>query len=96
MNQKELLQTLADRTHLPKSAILSVLRTTADVAAEALTDGREGALTLPGLGKLVARRSASRRLKILGTDEYRIVGGHRRAKFLPSGAFRESVRGELP
>lgn len=96
MNQKELVRTLANVTGLPQAAILDVLRTAADVVAITLGDDREKSVTLPGFGKFVARRSASRRMKIFGTEEYRIVGGQRRAKFLPSGAFQEAIRREAP
>lgn len=96
MNQKALVQTISRLTHLPQVAIIDVLRTAADVVATNLGHDLEKSVTLPGFGKFVARRSASRRMKIFGTDEYRIVGGQRRAKFLPSGAFQEAVRGESP
>lgn len=58
MNQKELIDAIADKTGMPKKAIDDVLKAQADIAtAELYTDGE---VTLPGLGKLTVKVRAAR------------------------------------
>lgn len=93
MNQKELVQAIARLTHLPKVAISDVLRTAGELVSETLSG--DESVSVPGFGKFKAQRSATRSMKMLNSDEVRVVGGRRRARFLPSQEFQATVRGEF-
>ena len=93
MNQKEIIQSIANLIGLPKRAIQDVLETASDVVAETLAEGSED-VTLAGFGKFKSTRRALRRI-VLPNGEERQVGGKRVARFVPAAKFRARVNGEI-
>jgi DNA-binding protein HU-beta len=94
MNQKELIQTIANLSGLPRVAIREILCTAGDVVAETLAEGAED-VALPGFGKFRSIRRAPRLMRLPPLGEQRLVAGKRVGKFFASESFRKRVNGEI-
>ncbi len=93
MNATELLQTIQNITRIPKATAKEVLETAAEVIAEALREGDEASVKLPGFGTFKARTGKTRvmQLNLRDPEQSRLVGGHRRARLIPAKTFRDRV-----
>jgi nucleoid DNA-binding protein len=94
MNSAELLQTLCNLTKIPKPAIREVLETAGELVAEVIHTGGED-VSVPGFGKFKPVTSPIRlqHLNFRDPPDIRLVGGKRRARFVPSKTFQEGVAG---
>ena len=94
MKSAELLQTLCNLTKIPKPTLREVLETAGELVAEVIHTGAED-VSVPGFGKFKPVTSPTRvqQLGFRDPTETRIVGGKRRARFVPSKVFREGVAG---
>lgn len=95
MNSAELLQTICNLTKIPRSAIREVLETAGELVAEVIHTGGED-VSVPGFGKFkpVTSKTRVQQLGFRDPPETRVVGGKRRARFVPSKVFREGVAGD--
>lgn len=59
MNKTELVETIAQRTDLPKSSVTAVLDTFEDIAGDVVAKGKE-ALTIPGFLKFEQTQRSAR------------------------------------
>lgn len=93
MNATELLQTLQNITRIPKATAKEVLETAAEIVAEALREGDEASVKLPGFGTFKARTGKTRvmQLNLRDPEQSRLVGGHRRARLILAKTFRDRV-----
>lgn len=94
MNATELLQTLQNITRIPKATAKEVLETAAEIVAEALREGDEASVKLPGFGTFKARTGKVAdilQLNLRDPEQSRLVGGHRRARLILAKTFRDRV-----
>jgi len=93
MNTTELLQSIQNVTRIPKATAKEVLETAAEIIAEALREGDEPAVKVPGFGTFKARTGKTRvmQLNLRDPEQTRLVGGHRRARLILAKPFRDRV-----
>lgn len=90
MNQTELIRVVAEVAEVKKSEAAHVLKTLAEVIEANLV--AEGAIALPGLGKLLVRSRGARIGRNPRTGEKITIPSGRHVAFAPTTALKAAVR----
>jgi len=89
MNQAELIAKVASLSGLPRNAVQTILKVSADVIAAELMEG--GEVLLPGLGRLTVEARAARNGRNPQTGEALQIPAKRVAKFHPTPALKDAI-----
>jgi len=91
VKKDELVTALAEASGESKTSVSAVLGALADVAENAVKQGK--AVTLPGIGKLDAAERAAREVRNPQTGEKKMSEAHMAPRFKFSTTFKSAVRG---
>jgi len=91
MNQKDLIDQIANIVGESKITVETILKTAADVIQAELFDG--GEVTLPGLGKFTVKTRSGHKGRHPATGEEMDIPAKRVPKFSAAKALKDAVNG---
>ncbi len=91
MTKTELVAALAGAAQLEKAAVGRVLDALAQIVTDTVEKG--GAVTVPGIGKVVCRDRAARTVRVPGTDRTVEKPADRAVKVVIAKALKDAVNG---
>jgi len=94
MNTKDLVVRVAARADVTQTVARSVLKALGDEVSRALAEGED--VRLSGLGTFSQSWTEPRLVRGISKGRRRLLDGHYRLRFRPSGALKDAVRSRAP